>query len=495
MAAVAAIFGTAAIALYASPTARKQDGLFSLFRADRSSSGAEPNRAPESYTPTQGPRLDLNDLEILSRFNDASAQLVQRTVPAVVSINTLKTASVPRLYMSPFGGVRQGTEHFEQPGLGSGVIVSPEGHVITNHHVIDGVDEILVTNHDGEQFPARLIGSDPELDVAVLRIETKKAVEFPALRFADSDTVRVGEHVIAIGNPFGLGETVTRGIISARDRRLSDSSNEMFQTDTVINPGNSGGPLVNMLGEIAGINVAIYSGQTDVRVWQGVGLAIPSNSVKDSFDSIMQRGRPIYGHLGVSAQDLPESGGAPVVLAVEPGSPAEKAGLKPGDVLLRFDGRKVASTSDLVRRVRSSRAGSTIPVIVERDGDETKLSAVIGERPVPGAGRAENANRGPSDQSEIIETVGIRLRDLTERERGILGLLDTDPGVIVVGSSASGAGLSKALRRGDFVYQIGSTPIRSSRQLSGFLKGLPKGQEAVLHMIRDGRRMFLRFRP
>jgi len=269
--------------------------------------------------------LDLNNIGILEEVNRSLADLTDAVVPSVVSIDTTTSVKVTRVVPAdPFGffGYRQ-SENYQSPGLGSGFIVTSEGHIMTNHHVVAGVDKIRVTLHDGGQYEAEWIGSDPNVDVAVLQLKAPEGGQLPALQplsFGDSEAVRVGEMVLAVGNPFGLSETVTRGIISAKQRELSDGANEYFQVDAVINPGNSGGPLVNVRGEVIGVNVAIFTGQQDVRFWQGIGLAIPANEAKEVFEAIVL-GRPlIRGYIGLEVENITRNYAIALGLKQHPGS-------------------------------------------------------------------------------------------------------------------------------------------------------------------------------
>jgi S1-C subfamily serine protease len=332
-------------------------------------------------------KLTAGDVAGLMRLSEESANLAAAVLPSVVSINTLSAQEV----RNGFGFV---LGYRGSPGLGSGVIVSKEGHVITNYHVIkdlaqvNGVLQIKVTTEQHKSYAAEIIGADPGLDIALIRIKGGNE-EFPALAFADSDEVRTGQMVFAVGNPFGLTGTVTRGIISATQRRLSDSVSDLLQSDTVINPGNSGGPLVNVRGEIVGINVSIYSGEEKAQSWRGVGLAIPANNAKSAMQSILKHGVPEGGYLGIEVQGEPvainSSSGASMVGAivemVVPGSPGANAGLKKGDVIHKFGGRNFNSTRELMLLIRQAKPGNQIPIIIVRDGQLVTLIADIEPRP------------------------------------------------------------------------------------------------------------------
>lgn len=347
----------------------------------------------EKIVSTSAPKLELKDVKILSAMNDEFSQLSAVVLPSVVSVTT-KTVRRGQAW-DPFFGIVSGRAQII-PGLGSGAIISKEGHVVTNYHVIADVNEVIVTTSDNKQYPARVLGAHRERDIALIKIEGGE--DFPALSFANSDDARVGQLVFAVGNPFGLSGTVTMGIISARDRHLSDSQFNYLQTDTVINPGNSGGPLVNILGEIVGINVAIYRGDANVRAWQGVGLAVPANDVKKVVEAIGNQARggqatiKRKGYLGLELNAEPvimSSGlggvGTPIVGAyitdLDPKSPAAASGLAVGDVVTAINGRKFKTPSELLDIILSLPPGTPIKLTIVRDGQLGEVAAVIGERP------------------------------------------------------------------------------------------------------------------
>lgn len=347
-------------------------GFFDLLKDGKTSAAA---------ATTPGAKLTDADVPGLARLSEESAKLAAAVLPSVVSLNT----ATPIIRETLFGRQMLGVS----PGLGSGVIVSKEGHIVTNYHVVKGATQAVVTTQDRKRYPMDLIGYDEDMDIAVLRIRGAKG-EFPALAFADSDKARVGESVFAIGNPFGLSGTVTVGIISATQRRFSDSTHDVIQTDTVINPGNSGGPLVNIHGEIVGINVAIFRGDANVDAWQGVGLAIPSNDVRTVFDLIMRGSDARAGYLGIELEpatvDVSVPGTAKqfvgaVISRVLPGSPALQAGLQVGDVVILFDGQPFADTSELMQNVRMSRVGETKEMAVIRGDRRMAIKVTFSTRP------------------------------------------------------------------------------------------------------------------
>ncbi len=442
--------------------------------------------------------LNLNDTAVLEKMNTALSDLTDAVVPAVVSIDTTTNVNVSRVVATdPLGffGYRQ-NQSYDAPGLGSGVIVTSEGHIVTNHHVVAGVDEILVTVHDGSQYKAEWVGSDPNVDVAVLQIKAPEGgtlPEFRPLGFGDSDQVRVGEMVLAVGNPFGLSESVTRGIISAKQRELSDGANEYFQVDAVINPGNSGGPLVNVRGEIIGINVAIFTGQQDVRVWQGIGLAIPANEVKEVFEAIVL-GRPlIRGYIGLELGNisrnyalelgLSSTQGALITNVVE-GSPAEEAGLKPGDVIVKFDGKIAKSAEDALARIRSKKSDEVAQVSVLRNRKlmQAKVSVM--------AKSDTNTLKLKSDISangqSITEALGISVVNMTAEQRTAAGLNGNTPGIIIT-SVEKGSQAEQRFQPGDLIHQINQDKVTDVSTFYDLMGSLPTDKVTVLVLSREGR--------
>jgi S1-C subfamily serine protease len=377
--ALAVVFLTAFAAVSVLRTCRTGGSLRDLIPGLKKDDG---RFRPETFTLPERAPLSLGDVELLSRLNDEYSSLTKAVVPSVVSIDTAGVRTERLLDL--WGRTR--IRRYPTQGMGSGVIVTEEGHVVTNHHVIAGQQQIHVTLHGGKTHPAQLIGEDTMLDIAVLKIEGDGP--FEPLKMGDSSEVQVGQIVFAVGNPFGLGETITQGIISAKERSLSDNQRDLFQTDAAINPGNSGGPLVNLRGEIIGINAAIFTPDREKPGFQGVGFSIPSNDVKDALFQILERGRPIRGFLGVQMRDLDpavrsalqykgEEGSA--VLGVSPGSPAETAGLQPWDVVLAFNGEKIRTASQLFSLVQATRVGDAATLNVWRKGQLIELRAIISE--------------------------------------------------------------------------------------------------------------------
>ena len=332
----------------------------------------------KKYTPAAGPRIDPKDFQVLTALDAEYTRLTAAVMPSVVSIASSRTVTG-----FPFLPPRV------ESSLGSGVIVSQEGHILTNHHVVAGMETIVVQLADGRVLPAQVIGTDEVTDIAVLKIAAPNLVPLP---LGDSDAVRVGQMVFAVGNPFGFQASVTQGIISGRDRRASeDSGVEFLQTDAAVNEGNSGGPLLNLRGEIIGINSRIFS-RTQQTAWLGISFAVPANVARRALESVLKTGRIVRGYLGVSTESvtpemaralaLPDANGT-FVRTVLPGSPAEKAGVQPGDVIRRFNGRAVTDGFALRERLAETDLRTQVTLGIIRAGHEQTLTAEIVEAPAP----------------------------------------------------------------------------------------------------------------
>src|SRR5712691_4402996 len=350
-----------------------------------------PRTTPEKYTLASSPSVDPKQVASLEALNRERRSLVSSVVPSVVAVKTTKKIAIGRQnQLDPFGFFFRRPRGFQSPNddalvqnsLGSGVIVTNEGHIITNTHVVDQVDEIEVQLSDGRTEKARLVGADEQVDLAVLKIDSPGV---KPLKLADSDTVQAGDFVLAIGNPFGFEETVTDGIISSKGRpNRTDVFGDLLQTNAAINPGNSGGPLINLRGEVVGINAAIISRSGGS---QGIGFAIPSNTVRTALESLLKQGRIIRGYLGIltralqSGQGNGETEGA-IVDEVVPGSPAAEAQLQKGDVIRKFDGHDVKSFPELRNLVSHVELNKKVELEILRDGKPMKLTAQIKEQPI-----------------------------------------------------------------------------------------------------------------
>src|SRR5213080_3532803 len=352
-------------------------------------------RKPEKYTLASNPSVDPKQVPSLEALNRERRALVKSVIPSVVAVKTSKKVGIRREYgLDPFEFFFQNRRQFRSPrdetlvqnSLGSGVIVTNEGHIITNSHVVtdregNQVDQIEVQLSDGQTKKARLVGADSEVDLAVLKIDDPSA---KPLKLADSDTVQPGDFVLAIGNPFGFEETVTDGIISSKGRpNRTDVFGDLLQTNAAINPGNSGGPLINLRGEVVGINAAIISRSGGS---QGIGFAIPSNSVKTALESLLKQGRIISGYLGIQTralqpgQNTAETEGV-TVEEVVPGSPAAHAKLQRGDVIRKFNGRDVKNINALRSMVAQTELNKDVELEIVRTGKSLSVTTQIKEQP------------------------------------------------------------------------------------------------------------------
>ncbi len=387
--------------------------------------------------------------------------------------------------------------------LGSGVIVSKEGHIVTNNHVLNGTDDVTVQLSDGRQAKAKIVGTDGQIDLAVLKIDLENLTPLP---IGDSDKVRVGQIVMAIGNPFGLDESVSQGIISAKDRRaMNDSQVEFFQTDTAINPGNSGGPLVNIRGEVIGINTAIYS---ESGGNQGIGFAIPSNVVRSAMNSIIGKGRVIRGYLGVGIQpvtmDIAEqfklsSARGALVTEVTPGSPAEKAGIIRGDVIRKVNGYEVKDTVALVNRIAETEIGSNLTIDLVRDGAAKTVTAQVVEQPADLVTRLNRNQNSPdpfggSGGPQNAVFAGIEVQNLTERLRTEAKVPPNVNGVIVTRVDPNSTA-AQELRPGDVIEQINRQPVSNIDEFQSVVGQLDPDRPVMVGMARNRQRSFVIIQP
>jgi serine protease Do len=351
-----------------------------------------------------------------------------------------------------------------QRGLGSGVIVSADGYILTNNHVVANTKDVQVTLNDGRTLSAKVVGTDPRTDVALIKVN---ANNLPTIVLTDSDKVEVGDRVLAIGNPFGIGQTVTQGIVSAKNRTTSGEGDEDFiQTDAAINPGNSGGALVDTEGRLVGVNSAIL---TRSGGSQGIGFAVPSNLCRWIMDGLVKNGRIDRGFLGVTIQNLtPElakafklerSNGA-LVGDVSPGSPAENAGLKSGDVILQFNGSPIENATQLKLRVAETPPGTKVPVQIDRGGENKSVDLNVGT--LPGDKVAKNNNDDTNSAGK--ETLaGVEVADLDADTRSQLNIPSGLQGALVSQVSPDSAAYEAGLRPGDVIQEINRKPVKNAR--------------------------------
>jgi serine protease Do len=405
------------------------------------------------------------------KFNSSLAPIVKKVAPSVVKIEIKigpKPAAINNgipddpFFRQFFGGQRK-IYSPEQHGVGSGVIVTKDGYILTNNHVVDDADQVKVTLQDGRTFTAKVIGKDPKSDVAVVKID---AHDLPAITFADSDKCEVGDLVLAIGNPFGIDQSVTRGIVSAKDRAAMDLDYQDFiQTDAAINPGNSGGALVDADGRLIGINTAIYSHSGGN---QGVGFAIPTDLAKGVMESLIKYGKVTRGYLGVSIQDvtpslarqfdLKEDKGALVGDVVADG-PADKAGLKSGDVIEKLNGNTVADSRHLKMEIANMAPGETTPMEILRNGSTKTLKVRIGNW--PGSEQVADNNGGSdSDKSDTLQ--GVAVTDLDSQARQQFNIPEKIKGAVVTQVDPSSASAEAGLKPGDVIMEINRHEVASA---------------------------------
>jgi serine protease Do len=373
--------------------------------------------------------------------------------------------------------------------MGSGVIISPDGYVITNNHVVDGAAELLVTLPDKREFKGKVVGADPKTDVAVVKIDAK---DLPYVNWGDSSKLQVAEYVLAVGNPFGLNSTVTLGIVSALGRgRMGITQYEDFiQTDAAINPGNSGGALVNTNGELIGINTAIIS---QTGGYQGVGFAVPASMAKPVFESLKTNGKVVRGFLGVGIQDmnqdlaksfgLKEPKGA-LVSNVSEDSPADKAGIKQGDVIVGFQGVPIEDAAGLQRAVTRTAVGAKATIKVIRNGHEQELTTTIVEQAE--TREVASANRNPESA-----LVGVEVQGINQQMARELGLHGKAQGVVVVNVEPGSAADQAGLAQGDVIREINRQPVKSVKDYEHVVSDLKKDQDVLLLINRRGSSLFI----
>ncbi|MGO1078026.1 DegQ family serine endoprotease [Inquilinus sp. CA228] len=446
---------------------------------------------------------------------DSFADLAEKLVPAVVNISTTQKVQdgqdLPEMPQFPpgspfdeffrdfFNRRGQGGERPQRPrnatALGSGFIVRANGFIVTNYHVIEGAEEITVVLHDNTSLEAKLIGRDDKTDLAVLKVETDKPLPF--VDFGDSDVMRVGDWVLAIGNPFGLGGTVTAGIISARSREINAGPYDDFlQTDAAINRGNSGGPMFNMDGQVIGINTAIYSPSGGSV---GIGFAIPSSLARGVIDQIIEFGRTKRGWLGVRIQsvtpEIAESLGlqkpeGALVAGVTEGGPAAKAGIESGDVILQFDGKPISESRRLPRVVADTPVDKQTSVTVWRKGARKDLPVTLGElEAAEESGLLASTTDSQSDSSkpQELDSLGVTLSALTDPLKKQYSLADDQKGVVVTAVTGGSPAAEKGLKPGDVIVEVGQTEVAAPADVAKKVtEARDGGRKSVLLLVESG---------
>lgn len=446
---------------------------------------------------------------------ESFADLAQKVSPAVVNITTSMKVSVPTgpgpMFPdgSPFSDLfrdfgipglpgQPGQPGEEMPGfpggpeqesqaLGSGFVISEDGYIVTNNHVIEGADEIEIEFFGGNKLPAKVVGTDPKTDIALLKVESPQPLAF--VPFGNSDLMRVGDWVLAVGNPLGQGFSASSGIVSARNRELSGTYDDYLQTDAAINRGNSGGPLFNMDGQVVGVNTAILSPNGGSI---GIGFSMASNVVQKVVGQLKDFGETRRGWLGVKIQDvtpdMAEALGLPApkgaMVSDVPEGPAAEAGMKAGDVITSFAGGEVASSRDLVRRVADAPVGQAVDVVVLREGKTQNLKVTLGRRELAEAGEGGATVATPPATTE--ETVlGMNLAPLTAESAAELSLPSDAKGLVVHSADQAGAAYDKGIRAGDVITEAGQQPVATVADLSARItEAKEAGRKSLLVLIR-----------
>ncbi|MCB0834137.1 MAG: DegQ family serine endoprotease [Bacteroidetes bacterium] len=452
-------------------------------------------------------------MESMSDFSDGFAAVAEYVTPSVVTVETEKTvqmANSPFGDQDPFGdffgqddffrrffGTPRNQPRQEQKlsGLGSGVIVSADGYILTNNHVIDNTDKISITLSNGKVYEGKLIGTDSRTDIAVVKIDEKG---LPAIKISNSDQIKVGQWAIAVGNPFqkALSHTVTAGIISGVSRSSVglDTDVDFLQTDAAINPGNSGGALVNLKGELLGINTAILSRSGG---YQGIGFAIPSNTAKNIMDQLIKSGKVIRGYVGVSMQDvndqmakalgLKENRGA-VIAQVMEGSPADRANLKAGDVIIKVNDKEVTNGAEIRKQIISKAPGEKVKITVVRDGKPQTVEVTLGEVPAEPVAVKKDESLKKSSERLGMEVSGLS-RDLATR----YGINPKLTGVVITSIDQNGPSFAAGLREGDLIQRVGRKDIASVKEFSEEMANVAKGETVLFLINRQGSSLFIAF--
>lgn len=455
-------------------------------------------------TDTQVVRAEERPVSSLLDLNNAIVDIAEKTNRSVVMITTERERRRPINPFSFFGNPYSNpgdSDTYTQRGLGSGVIVSEDGYILTNNHVIEDVDEIKVQLYEGEEVTAELVGADPQTDIAVLKIDVENA---PAIKIGDSDKLKVGSFVLAIGSPLSenLAHTVSFGIVSAKSRNINilrdvAGYEDFIQTDAAINPGNSGGALIDMNGELVGINSAIASrsGGND-----GIGFAIPVNLAKRIMDDLIEDGAVSRGYLGIyfggevdrtmaRGLGLKKDVRGVIISQVEEGGPADKAGLKEADIITTIDGEKVVSWNMFRSQIASKRPGEKVELGIVRNGKEMNIVVTLGERD------EQIASVTPKVEEDMRAKLGFTVMDLDADTRNQLQLDDSVDGVVVNRIETTSNAYERGLRRGDVITEVKSRKVETAKEFYTELEKLEKeGDDVVLlTVIRSGTKQFIAF--
>ncbi len=451
-------------------------------------------------------RLELEKkMSAMKDWSEGFAAVAEYVTPSVVTVETETTVRYEDPFTDYFGGDDFFRRFFGAPrsqprqeqkmsGLGSGVIISADGYIITNNHVIDKTDKIKITLSNGKSYEGKLIGTDPRTDIAVVKIDEKG---LPAIKVANSDNIKVGQWAIAVGNPFSksLSHTVTAGIISGMSRSSVglDSDVDFLQTDAAINPGNSGGALVNMSGELVGINAAILSRSGG---YEGIGFAIPSNTAKSIMDQLIKTGKVVRGYVGVSMQDVDEqmakalglkSAKGAVIAQVVEGSPADQANLQQGDVIVKVNGKDVENSAEVRKQIVPKAPGTVVELTLIREGKEMNVTVTLAEAPGEAVVAKEEA---PSKKS--YERLGVNVTTMNKDLAAKLSIPNI-AGVLITEIDQDGPAFGAGLRQNDVIQRVGRKDVKNVKEFVDEVSKVKKGETILMLVNRKGSSLFVAF--
>ncbi len=476
--------------------------LLGFYTLDLESEEATVFTMPDFSSTTEVSQSDTQNAPTLKDFNDAIVNIVDQTNPTVVTVRVTKTVERQNPFARFFGNPQGEPEQYQRQGLGSGVIVAQDGYILTNNHVVANADEVEVKFYDDTRTTAEVVGTDPRTDIAVLKVDTE---DLNVIELGNSEQVRVGEMVLAIGSPLqaGLAHSVSKGIVSAKDRNIGILAEQggyerFIQTDAAINPGNSGGALVNMDGELIGINTAIASrsGGND-----GIGFAVPINIAKSVMQSIIEHGHVTRGYLGISmggemdatmakALGLDQPYGV-IVGSVEEDGPAEEAGIREDDVIQAIDGEPIRNWAAFRTEIGTSSPGDEVELTINRDGDTQDITVILDEMPED---MIANQNR-PDDRESIDDQLGFSVRNLTADIARQLQLDPGQQGVVVTEVTEGSNAQRQGLRRGDVIVEVGrNNPVTSVAEFKEAISNIAEDDEVVLlRVLRQGNKQYIAF--
>jgi serine protease Do len=433
-----------------------------------------------------------------TELSNSFRQIARTVKPAVVNISVLENVpAAPAPLWDPFGGETNRPQR--RPSTGSGFIVTPDGYILTNEHVVGHADQIEVSLSDNRRMKATVVGLDQESDIAVIKID---ATGLPTVALGNSDNVEQGDWVLALGSPFGLAQTLTAGIVSATGREVQGTPqySKFIQTDASINPGNSGGPLVSMQSEVIGINTMIVTGSSISQGNVGVGFAIASNIARKVFDELVRNGRVTRGYLGVSVEALdtptarslcmePESGA--LVGQVPVNTPASKAGLRPGDVITAFDGKRVKAPRELTDAVAATEVGKTVRVDFMRDCEKQSVTLEVAERPANVNARQTSPGGESAPDESRASRLGITTQTITP-EMAAQSRLSSDIGAMVRSVQPGSPAAEAGIRHGDVIRRIDRTDVRTSEDVLQAERALKSGEEIAIKVERGRQTAFVK---